>query len=170
MPTILDEQFDTDEALQLVTQANKRQPAEKEILQPIFLKIKGNPIAKKRPRFFKKGDCIGSYNPQETEEGRWMLEAMTQIPEHRILIEGTVYLKLSFIMPITKSWAKYKIQQLRDGQEFPHTKTPDLDNLIKFVKDCLTGLIWKDDKQVYQVMATKIYGLDPETVIFIGQK
>ena len=170
MASILDQVFDHEEALQLVTEAKKRQLPEPKSTKPIFLKILGPPIAKKRARFFKKGNYVGSYNPQETEEGRWMLEVMTQLPNHRSLIKGTLYLKITFIMPITKGWAKYKMQMLRDGEEIPHTKTPDLDNLIKFVKDCLTGVIWKDDSQVYQIMATKVYGLDPETIIVIGQK
>lgn len=38
-----------------------------------------------------------------------------------------------------------------------HTSKPDLDKLIRCVKDALTGIAWKDDSQVSIVHARKIY-------------
>jgi Holliday junction resolvase RusA-like endonuclease len=39
-----------------------------------------------------------------------------------------------------------------------HVSRPDLDNLIKAVKDALTGVIWQDDRQVFKIHAEKTYG------------
>lgn len=46
---------------------------------------------------------------------------------------------------------------------------PDIDNYIKFVMDCLNGIIYKDDSQVVHVEATKIYSTDPQTIIIIKE-
>lgn len=54
-----------------------------------------------------------------------------------------------------------------DG-EIKHTKKPDLDNLIKFTKDCLNGVAWHDDSQVVEYGAMKkVYGDEPMTRILI---
>ena len=109
--------------------------------------IPDNPIAKKRPRFFHRGNFIGTYNDQKTEEGRWLFEAQKQV-NLKELLSGAISLQIDFCMPITKDWSLKKQKELRDGQRFWHTKKPDLDNLVKFVKDCLNGIVWKDDSQI----------------------
>lgn len=137
----------------------------------IKLIIPGKPIAKARPRFFRKGNFVGAYktSEQETEEGRFLMMAMRQLQDTNGPIESGVPIRLSceFIMPIPKSTSKKKSKQMIDG-EIKHTKKPDLDNLIKFTKDCLNEVAWHDDSQVveYGVMK-KIYGDEPMTRILI---
>jgi len=130
--------------------------------------IPGNPIAKKRPRFFHRGNFVGTYNDQKTEEGRWLFEAQKQVNLKELLSEA-ISLKIDFCMPITKSWSMKKQKELRDGQRFWHTKKPDLDNLVKFVKDCLNGIVWKDDSQVDYIEARKYYSLQSQTTIIISE-
>ena len=48
-----------------------------------------------------------------------------------------------------------------------HTKRPDVDNLLKLVKDALTGLMWVDDRQVQIGGCFKIYSHKPRTEIEI---
>lgn len=38
-----------------------------------------------------------------------------------------------------------------------HTSKPDADNCVKALKDALNGIAWRDDAQVAQVMAEKVY-------------
>ena len=125
--------------------------------------IPGKPIAKKRPRFFRRGNFVGTYNSQETEEGRWQLLAKSQIPS---LMDGPISLTCAFAMPIPKSASK-KFRSDASSNLLPHTKKPDLDNLIKFVKDCLNGLAWQDDSQVSKLQAYKYYSDKPSTWILI---
>lgn len=42
-----------------------------------------------------------------------------------------------------------------------HTAKPDLDKLVRCVKDALTGIVWKDDAQVATVQAVKMYSEQP---------
>lgn len=135
--------------------------------------VPGVPIAKKRPRFVRRGKFVGTYNSQETEEGRFILSIMDQIRrkgygEALPLPPGTaIYLSCMFTMPIPKSAPKKAIQRVRDGAYWNHTKKPDLDNLVKFVKDCLNGQAWKDDSQVCGMAVYKSYDEEPSTTIRI---
>lgn len=138
-----------------------------------YFTVPGSPIAKKRPRFVRRGKFVGTYNCQETEEGRFILSIMDQIRtkgygEALPLPSGTaIFLSCTFTMPIPKSAPKKAIQRVRDGEDWNHIKKPDLDNLCKYVKDCLNGLAWKDDSQVCGLEAFKVYGEDPMTGITI---
>lgn len=125
--------------------------------------IIGKPIAKKRPRFFRRGNFTGTYNPQETEEGRWLLAASGKISE-RISkpIETSIDMTIRFIMPIPSSWSKKK-----KDNPVPHTSKPDIDNMCKFCLDCLNGYLFKDDKQITTLVAIKEYGDCPETIITV---
>lgn len=139
----------------------------------VKLIILGKPIAKARPKFYRRGNFVGTYNPQETEEGRWLLDATQQLKANRFcrIDEGPVMLNLTFIMPITKIWPKYKIEQIRNREKlFWHTKKrDDLDNCIKFVLDCLNGIAYRDDSQVVAINAMKYYGLEARTEIEIKE-
>ena len=130
----------------------------------IKLTIPGKPIAKKRPRFARRGKFVATYNDQETEEGRFLWEVKQQYRGKPL--KGPLQLCLEFGMYIPKSTSKKKQVEMIIGQ-IRHTKKPDLDNLIKFVLDCLNETAWDDDKQVIYLSAAKHYSETPQTVIVI---
>lgn len=132
--------------------------------------IPGKPIAKKRPKFARRGKFTTTYNDQETEEGKFMFHLMRQLPDGFKPFEGDVplFLDCVFYMPIPKSTSKKKRAQMIAG-EIMHTKKPDTDNLIKFVKDCSNEIIWHDDSQIVYVRGRKFYGEDPRTLIFVNK-
>ena len=130
----------------------------------IEITVPGKPIAKARPRFYRRGKYVGTYNGQEMEEGKFMLLVREQFEGE--LIEGPVDLWLKFFMPIPKSTSKKNRESMK-LQLIRHTKRPDLDNLIKFTKDCLNEVVWKDDSQVCRIEAVKLYGESPRTEIRI---
>ena len=81
------------------------------------------------------------------------------LAQHRpaVPLEGPVHLKMTAFLPIPMSWSGKKITQAETGRLRPTTK-PDLDNLAKNLKDCLTVTgFWRDDKQVTDLTATKRY-------------
>ena len=130
------------------------------------IEIPGKPIAKKRPRFFRRGSFVGTYNAQETEEGRFMLmarDALGKAGYPDVAPAGTpVWLEADFWFEYPKATPKK-----RRCVGFRHTKKPDVDNLLKFLKDCLNGLAWHDDNQVFSVRARKLYGEQNRTVVWI---
>ncbi len=45
----------------------------------------------------------------------------------------------------------------KSGIHYPHTKKPDLDNLVKSVKDAMTKSMYQDDSQIIIETVSKIY-------------
>jgi Holliday junction resolvase RusA-like endonuclease len=130
-------------------------------MNQVTITIPGKPIAKKRPRFARRGKFVAIYSDQHTEEGKWILTAREQIKER--IPEGVpIILRCLFYMPFPKGMSKKK----REAAVY-HTKKPDLDNLVKFVKDCLNGELWHDDGQVAELYAGKIYNAIPRTYITV---
>lgn len=128
----------------------------------INILIPGAPIAKKRPRFFRRGSFVGTYNCQDTEEGKWKWEMLRQIGEMKPIPSGTpLRLSCIFFMPIPSSMSRKKVEAVN----YRHVKKPDTDNLLKFVKDCGNGVLWADDSQVCEVSARKQYDPEPRTSI-----
>lgn len=61
-------------------------------------------------------------------------------------LEEPIRLGGLFIMPRPKG----KCWKTKATPRYPHTGRPDLDNLVKAVKDALSGLAWRDDSQVWR--------------------
>ncbi len=129
--------------------------------------IYGKPIAKARPRFARRGKFVMAYNGQETEEGRFLFEAKTQVKQ---CLKNSVEINCFFYMPRPKNHygTGKKNEILKETAPIYHTKKPDLDNLVKFVLDCLNGLAWYDDSQIITLIAHKVYSNVPRTCIEIG--
>ena len=137
-------------------------------MKPLFdLTILGNPIAKARPRFSRRGKFVVTYNAQETEEGRWLWEAKQQINQPPL--EGPIKIDCTFYMSRPKSHygTGKNAGKLKASAPTFHTKKKDLDNLIKMILDCLNHVAWKDDSQVCQIKAQKSYSDNPRTEIQI---
>lgn len=66
-----------------------------------------------------------------------------------------VMLTLTFNMPRPKS--HYNSKGVVKQGDIWHLKKPDLDKLIRCVKDALIGVVYNDDSQVFQIVAQKIY-------------
>ena len=124
-------------------------------------KILGKPIAKKRPRFARRGKYVAVINDQETEEGRTYLHIRRQwtIPP----LDCPIKMFILALFPATKSSIK-KVDAMLSGIT-KHTKKPDLDNIQKFYMDVFNGLVWLDDSQVWKAEVEKGYTQDPQTII-----
>lgn len=62
---------------------------------------------------------------------------------------GPVSVRAEFRFPVPES----RRRKLTEGQ--PHTQRPDLDNLVKAIKDGLNQVAWRDDCCVVRLSATK---------------
>jgi Holliday junction resolvase RusA-like endonuclease len=50
-----------------------------------------------------------------------------------------------------------------------HTKKPDLDKLLRALKDALKGVIYRDDSQVVRVVTSKDYSPAPGVIVTVRQ-
>lgn len=110
-----------------------------------------------RQRHAMRGKHIVNYTPKTHPVNEYKarvrgaaVEAMTK---HGVgMITGPVHLWLCFVMPRPAS----KVWKTKPMPAEHHTKKPDLDNLMKSLKDALTGVVWRDDSQVTAVTASKL--------------
>lgn len=119
----------------------------------IAFTVYGTPIPKGSTRAFyvkKLGRAVITAANSKTKPWAQMITAtaLSERPEQPL--EGAIALRLAFYLPRPVSLPKKARMAI---------KKPDLDKLSRTVKDALTGVIWKDDSQVVQLLATKEYGV-----------
>lgn len=77
--------------------------------------------------------------------------ALYAMPESdRCVNDGPVRLTIGFYLPRPQKYAKR-------GVPVAHLTAPDLDKLTRAVGDALTGLAYRDDKQVVEAVLGKFY-------------
>jgi Holliday junction resolvase RusA-like endonuclease len=74
------------------------------------------------------------------------------------IIDGPVRLKVVFVLPRPKN----KCWKKKPTPAYYHTSKPDLDNLLKSVKDALSGVAYRDDAQICELEATKVVAAGDE--------
>lgn len=127
-------------------------------MDKITFTIPGEPVAKGRARSFVRKGQVAHYTPQKTARYENLVKlAAQQAMGERAPTEGGVALIVRAFMGIPTSWSQKKQRAAALGEITP-TKRPDLDNIVKAVKDGANGVTWKDDSQVVDVRASKRYG------------
>lgn len=131
--------------------------------------IHGKPIAKKRPRFARRGKFVSTYSEQETEEEKFFLLAKEQVKE---CLSGPLLIRCFFYFCRPKSHFGTGKNEgyLKSSAPMVPTGKPDIDNCVKFVLDCLNGLAWQDDKQITILFAKKAYGEAMTKIEILGMK
>lgn len=130
----------------------------------------GEPKAKGRPRFARRGAFVSTYTDKDTLEYEKLvkfayLEACSNIPQN---LEGEVSMKIDAFFSIPKSISKKKTELMIIG-EIKHTKRPDVDNIIKSILDGLNKVAFKDDSQIVYLVASKKYSTMPRVEITIKE-
>ena len=131
----------------------------------MFLIVKGEPVAKGRPRFGNGR----TYTPKKTVDAENNIKLLALKVGFEKLY-GPLRMTITFEMRIPKSWPAQSKKEALEGIIRP-TKTPDIDNLFKLVADALQGdnMVYQDDNQIVEIMAVKRYSADPKTIILIEE-
>jgi len=108
-------------------------------MAPMILEFDITPVSASRP-IVRRGGGVG-YGKRYKAFKQTMAILIAAQP-NLTLMEKPVEMSFYFYMPIPKSWSRKKKALMR-GQF--HTQKPDLDNLIKAMKDTLTGHAFTDD-------------------------
>ena len=110
------------------------------------IKVEGKIIGKQRPRANFRTGII--YTPSNTKKYERLIKSkVTQKVDGAIAID----LECHFKMP---KWSKKKREEMIGK---PCLKTPDIDNITKIYLDAFNKVAYDDDKQVYQITATKVW-------------
>lgn len=135
----------------------------KHLLTPKQTTIKLEPMAQSRPRFARRGRGVVAYEKKEMKI--WRAECSKLVEEAfeaEKLIEGPLKIDATFYVKAPKyisSRKKYK--EKLEAEEIFCSKKPDIDNYLKALLDSMTGIIFKDDGQVAECRARKLYSLKP---------
>ncbi len=116
--------------------------------------IMGKPVPLSRPRFSTATRKV--FDPQKEFK---TLVSMSLISQHNDdpLLTGALHLDVVFYMPIPQRSLSKNLAGT------PHCKKPDLSNLLKWVEDISTGVIYRDDALISSVESKKIYDANPRT-------
>ncbi|MFQ5483042.1 MAG: RusA family crossover junction endodeoxyribonuclease [Nitrospinaceae bacterium] len=136
-------------------------------MEPIIIEVTGKPIPWARTG---GGKNTGRFTPANVrawkEAAGWLArEAM----KGRKPLNGciTLFVLADFLIPA--SWPEWKREAALEGRIEP-TGKPDLDNLVKNVKDALNNIVWIDDAQVVREIGLKQYSEHPMVRIEVIQR
>lgn len=129
---------------------------EKESATVAFV-IPGTPVGKGRPKFARRGNFVSTYTPEKTASYENLVKVKAQeAMQGRALMDGPVSVDIELYVTPPASWSLKKQRAALLGDTLPTAK-PDMDNVIKGLFDACNEIVWKDDKQVVQLMVTKRY-------------
>lgn len=123
------------------------------------IKVEGKIIGKQRPRANFRTGII--YTPSNTKKYERLIKSkVTQKVDGAIAID----LECHFKMP---KWSNKKREEMIGK---PCLKTPDIDNITKIYLDAFNKVAYDDDKQVYQITATKVWDTEEYVLARISSK
>ena len=126
--------------------------------------VDGTPTAKGRPRVTAGGHA---FTPAKTRQAEAVARLVAQqAMSGRPPMTGPVKLVLQADLPIPTSWSKRKRAMAITGDIRPTTR-PDLDNYLKLILDAANSIVFADDSQVVDVVASKRYSFDPKIVVTV---
>ena len=135
----------------------------------MYFIVEGTPNPLKMHRHTRKGF---TYDPSKKDKKDFLKKLLKFAPKPPIT--SPIRIIIIFSMPRPKAHfrtGKFK-GILKPKVPIQHSKTPDLDNLVKLVCDSLNGVFYKDDSQISQLKAEKLYcDVDekPRTEVHIEQ-
>lgn len=118
-----------------------------------------------RPRFDSRNKR--AYTTTKSSQFKRWVQAHAERHKPREPITEPLRLEVTvYMVPPKKYHTKPKQALIASGQLLPTTK-PDLDNLVKGIKDGITGIIWHDDAQIVELVVRKFYDMQPRAEVKI---
>ena len=117
--------------------------------------VRGQPVAKKAPRFSRRSGIVYSDPTTKKYEAHARLAAQDAIGDGKPRTEP-LYVMVEVELPVPQSWSQKKQTRALQGIIAP-TKRPDVDNLAKSALDACNTIIWHDDCQIVGLFVVKRY-------------
>lgn len=131
--------------------------------QEIRFRVYGIPQTKGSAKsFMRPGMRFPVVTNDNVKNKSWAQSVALVAQQHRIPgcpFEGPIGLTLDFVVPAPKSLPKTR-------PSFA-IKRPDLDKMVRSIKDALKGVFYRDDSQVISLNTIKTYGLEPGVLIVV---
>ena len=94
-------------------------------------------------------------------------QAAAQVMKGRELLSGAIKLTVHFHFqrPGSHFGTGKNKSVLKSSAPRRHTQTPDLDKLIRCLGDALTGIVYRDDRQICEVQALRCWTTSQEQAL-----
>lgn len=167
------------DAANILPAANPDRLAADSMTTFITFRVDGEPKAQPRPRAFVRNGHARVYDAGTAEGWKSAIAAAALPHRPTAPLDGPLTLAVVFLMPRPKShyrpgrWARSDGYdgETKTGAPVHHTQKPDLDNMVKAVKDALTQIgMWRDDCLVVEETVSKIWAERGGAEIRIGWK
>jgi Holliday junction resolvase RusA-like endonuclease len=131
-------------------------------MSTVTFEVLGDPVAKGRPKFCRRGNFVHTYTPTKTRKAENAIgtEALKHRPAQPF--PGPLSVQIDVFRARPKSMTKRERMTLRHP-----IKKPDADNYAKLILDALNGIMWLDDAQVVDLRVRKMYDNTPRCEIAI---
>jgi Holliday junction resolvase RusA-like endonuclease len=131
--------------------------------------IPGQPVAKGRPKFARRGANVVAYTPQKTASYENLVKLVAAVAMKGSDPTGRpVRLTVALTLQVPASWSN-KRRALALAGAIRATKKPDADNVLKGIKDGCNGIVWRDDAQVVRIELSKDYGEVPGALVTVSE-
>jgi len=131
--------------------------------------VPGQPVAKGRPKFARRGNFVTAYSPAKTVNYEGLVAHSASVAmAGKDLIQGAVSVELDIRLQIPESWSNKKKMAAANG-EIAATKRSDIDNITKGIFDGMNGVVWRDDGQVVEAIQRKRYSQTPGVVVIVRE-
>ena len=121
--------------------------------------IPGEPQPQGRPRArVIKGTFAQFYTDPKTRASVQAFQEAAKEFKPEQPLEGPIIVQLIFYKKKTSTYKK---------DENYWDRKPDLDNLIKLALDSMNKIFFKDDAQIVEIIASKMFDDEPRTVVAI---
>lgn len=135
----------------------------------IAFSIPGQPVAKGRPKFARRGNFVTAYTPAKTASYESLVKmAASTAMAGREPSARPIEMEVCLWLQIPASWSNKKRAAAASGSVMA-TKKPDADNVLKGLKDGCNGIVWRDDAQVVSIILQKKYSEMPMASITIRE-
>lgn len=128
-------------------------------MNKLELVIPGEPCAQGRPRFSTVGGFVKAYDPEKSRNYKAFVKCVVMDSIKKTgwtLTDLPLCVEITAFMGIPSSKPKKFKERALAGLERPNKK-PDVDNMFKIITDALSGIVYKDDKQIVSAKVSKYY-------------
>lgn len=133
------------------------------MVERISFVVFGEPNSLKRHRAFRRGDGLVMVDPSKADKHDFLSQALKFKPSKPLSVPFKLVVRAFFKRPK----AHYLKGKPRKDAPFFCVKTPDADNLLKFVGDALNSIFWEDDRFIAEATITKCYAEVPRVEVDI---
>ena len=135
----------------------------------IRIVVMGNPVTQLRPIFNSHTKTASDPKKSRDYKKKVGETAKNYLGDKWVPLDEPLKIVVTFYREIPASWGDKKRKEAVDGILLPIT-TPDTDNYLKCWLDGNTGITWKDDNCIVEIMAKKLYSSFPRTEMKIYRR